>query len=165
MQLSQTVEWALHSCLALAFLPEGARMPARFLAEYHGVKPAYLAKALQRLADAGVLAKTEGRRGGFALARPAAQITALEIVDALHPARSFFQCTGIRQQGPCAAPSDAYPKPCNIARMMRRADRAWRAELAATTLEALKQNAGQDAPDGVAERTAQWLDSTGAVRC
>jgi DNA-binding IscR family transcriptional regulator len=30
-------------------LPDGARVPARALAEYHGVKPSYFSKAMQKL--------------------------------------------------------------------------------------------------------------------
>jgi|GEM_PF-3917777 len=49
MQLSETVEWGLHACLALAMMPKGARLPARALAEYHGIKPSYFSKAMQKL--------------------------------------------------------------------------------------------------------------------
>src|SRR5580704_6897247 len=130
MKLSETVEWALHSCVALAFLPENARVPARSLAEFHGLKPAYLAKTMQKLAEAGLVKSVEGRSGGFALARPAAKISILDIVDAVEPDEGFFRCTEIRRRGPCAARPAAYVKPCVIARTMHRADAAWRAVLA-----------------------------------
>ncbi|NTA59824.1 Rrf2 family transcriptional regulator [Agrobacterium tumefaciens] len=62
--MSETVEWGLHACLALSMLPAGARMPARFLAQYHGLKPAYLSKAMHKLAAAGIVLSVEGRSGG-----------------------------------------------------------------------------------------------------
>lgn len=164
MQLSETVEWGLHSCLALAFLPPGGRMPARLLADYHGLKPAYLAKALQKLTEAGILSATEGRAGGLALADLPEKISALAIVDALEPQRGFFQCTEIRRRGPCAAPAKAYVKPCNIAAMMGAADAAWRKVLAETSLADLKARAEADALPGVTEKTAAWLGETGALR-
>lgn len=164
MRLSETVEWGLHACLALAMLPEGARMPARFLAEYHGLKPAYLAKALNKLAAAGILHSFEGRAGGLALARAAEDISMLDIVIALEGAEGFFRCTEIRQQGPCAAAAKHYKAPCNIARAMHRADAAWRRSLARTSLAELKKAAISEPVDGVTEATATWIEQTGAMR-
>lgn len=71
MQLSETVEWGLHACLALAMLPDGARIPAKALAEYHGIKPSYFTKAMQKLVAAGIVQSVEGRSGGLAMAIPA----------------------------------------------------------------------------------------------
>jgi Rrf2 family protein len=164
MKLSETVEWVLHSCVALAFLPQNARIPARALAEFHGLKPAYLAKAMQKLAEAGLVKSVEGRSGGFALARPAAKISILEIVDAVEPDQGFFRCTEIRRRGPCAARSAAYVKPCIIARTMHRADAAWRAVLAQISLSQLATDAQADIPEGVADRTAVWIKRSGALR-
>lgn len=164
MHLSETVEWGLHACLALAMLPNGARVPARFLAEYHGLKPSYLSKAMHKLASAGIVLSVEGRAGGLALARAAENISVLEIVEALEGGGSFFRCTEIRQQGPCAAARTLYRAPCNIARIMRQADAAWRRVLAETTLRDLKQAALLEPIAGVAEATQNWIERTGAVR-
>jgi Rrf2 family protein len=45
----------------------------------------YVLKALQRLADAGVLHSRRGPGGGYALARPAGQVTLLDVVRAIDP--------------------------------------------------------------------------------
>ena len=45
--------------------------------------PAYLAKHLQALAQAGIVESVAGRKGGYRLRRPAGEITLLEVVDAV----------------------------------------------------------------------------------
>jgi len=164
MRLSETVEWGVHACLALAMLPEGARMPARALAEYHGVKPSYFAKAMQKLVEAGIIRSVEGRSGGLALAKPAESVSVLSIVLALEEDARFFRCTEIRQQGPCAVAKKHYSVPCNIARLMHRADAAWRRVLAEATLADLKASVASNPVPGVAAATQDWLTRTGAVR-
>ncbi len=164
MRLPETVEWGLHVCLALAMLPPGARIPARHLAEYHGLKPAYLAKTAHKLVSAGIMTSTEGRNGGLSLARSAEQITLLQIVEALDGEARFFRCTEIRQQGPCAADKKSYRFPCAIAHVMHKADAAWRGVLIETTLADLKATADARPIKGVREATIAWIERTGAVR-
>jgi Rrf2 family protein len=164
MQLSETVEWGLHACLALAMLPEGARIPARSLAEYHGIQPSYFSKAMQKLVASGIVQSVEGRSGGLAMAKPADEVSLLEIVMALEDQKAFFRCTEIRQKGPCAATPAHYRAPCNIARVMHKADAAWRRVLAATSLADLRRSAAAEPVPGVNEATQVWLAETGAVR-
>ena len=93
---------------------------------------AYLAKHLQALARAGVLETVKGPRGGYRLARPATEITVLDVVEAIDGDEPAFRCTEIRRRGPTAVPAREYVLPCGIHRAFTRADEAWRAELAAT---------------------------------
>ncbi|MEM1431994.1 MAG: Rrf2 family transcriptional regulator [Pseudomonadota bacterium] len=164
MHLSDTVEWGLHACLALAMLPEGSRIPARALAEYHGVRPSYFSKAMQRLVAAGIVQSVEGRSGGLAIARPAEAVSLLQIVHALDESSAFFRCKEIRQKGPCAAEPRHYRSPCGIAQVMHKADAAWRRVLAETSLADLRQSAVAAPVPGVAAKTEAWLQDTGALR-
>lgn len=164
MQLSETVEWGLHACLALAMMPEGARIPAHALAEYHGLKPSYFSKAMQKLVAAGIVRSIEGRSGGLALARPPDDVSVLHIVMALEDQKTLFRCTEIRQKGPCAAASKHYTAPCNIARVMHKADAEWRRVLAETSLADLRKSAVAEPIFGVNEATQAWLSETGALR-
>ena len=164
MQLPETVEWGLHACVALAMLPEGARIPAKSLAEYHGIKPSYFAKVMQKLTAAGLVRSVEGRSGGLSMAVPAGSVSVLQIIQALDDSGGFFHCTEIRQQGPCAANARHYRAPCNIARVMHKADAAWRRVLAQTTLDDLRQAALSEPIPGVAEATEAWLMETGVLR-
>src|SRR4051795_8446042 len=99
MQLGQGVEWAVHCCTVLAMVPPDRTLPAARLAEYHGVPPAYMAKHLQALAQAGIVESVSGRRGGYRLARPADKISVLDVVVAVEGDRPAFRCTEIRRRG------------------------------------------------------------------
>ena len=162
MKLSDGVEWGVHVCTLLAVLPDDAALPAARLAEYHGVPSAYLAKHLQALARAGVLQTVKGPRGGYRLARPAAEITVLDVVEAIDGEEPAFRCTEIRRRGPTALPAREYRLPCGIHRAFTRADDAWRAELAATKVSDLVIGVINEAPRPALEKAARWIEE--AVR-
>src|SRR5438445_7826812 len=128
MRLGEPVEWALHCTTVLALLPADGAMPASRLAQFHGVPAAYLAKALQALSRAGIVESVPGRRGGYRLGRPPAEITLLDIVDAVEGTEPSFRCTAIRKRGPARTGPRLYSPVCAIAQAMYRADEAWRAE-------------------------------------
>ena len=157
MKLSDGVEWGVHACVLLAVLPSNAALPAARMAEYHGVPSAYLAKHLQSLARGGVLETVKGPRGGYRLARPPAEITVLEVVEAIDGVEPAFRCTEIRRRGPTAVPAREYPLPCGIHRVFTRADEAWRAELAATTIADLVVGVMNEAPRVALEKGARWI--------
>jgi len=157
MKLSDGVEWGVHVCTLLAVLPADAALPAARLAEYHGVPSAYMAKHLQALARAGVLETVKGPRGGYRLARPPAEITVLDVVEAIDGAESAFRCSEIRRRGPAAVPAREYRLPCGIHRAFTRADAAWRKELQDTTIAGLVIGVVQEAPQAAVDKAARWL--------
>jgi Rrf2 family protein len=157
MKLSDGVEWGVHVCTLLAVLPPDSALPAARLAEYHGVPSAYLAKHLQALAGAGVLETVKGPRGGYRLARPPAEITVLDVVEAIDGDEPAFRCTEIRRRGPTAMPAREYKLPCGIHRAFTRADEAWRKELADTTIASLVIGVMQEAPRAAVEKGARWI--------
>lgn len=134
MKLSEGIEWTLHCCTVLGTMPPPITVSAARLAEFHGVPAPYLVKQLQKLSRAGIVQATTGRNGGYRLARPASEITVLDVVLALEGTEPAFRCTEIRQQGPSAVDAPRYVQPCGIARAMWRAEDAWRAELGAVTI-------------------------------
>jgi Rrf2 family protein len=157
MRMSDGVEWGAHVCTLLAALPSDGALPAAKLAEYHGVPPAYLAKHLQALAGAGVLETVKGPRGGYRLARPPAQITLLDVVEAVDGDEPAFRCTEIRRRGPAAMPAREYTKLCGIHRAFDRADEAWRAELASITIAELFGGLLRDVTPAALQKGARWL--------
>ncbi|MEU6522969.1 Rrf2 family transcriptional regulator [Streptomyces sp. NPDC046924] len=134
MKLPVSTEWLLHCATALAQLETGATASAARLARYFDLPAASLAKQLQALVKAGVLAATTGPRGGFRLARPASEITLLQIVEAVDGTSSPYECREIRQQGQGALPAEECRNPCILAEKMAEAHEAWRHNLAATSL-------------------------------
>jgi Rrf2 family protein len=157
MRLSDGVEWGVHVCVLLASLPDDAALPAAKLAEYHGVPAPYLAKHLQALAGAGVLRTVKGARGGYRLARPPAEITVLDVVEAIDGDESAFRCSEIRRRGPLAMPAREYTSVCAIHGAFNRADEVWRAELAQTTIADLFLGVLSDVPRATLEKGARWI--------
>jgi Rrf2 family protein len=157
MKLSEGTEWGLHCATLLAILPPDATLTATRLAEYHGVPGAYLAKHLQALSRAGILESFPGPSGGYRLARPAIDLTVLDVVEAIDGADPAFTCAEIRRRGPAAVPAREYRLPCSIHAVMDRADSAWRAELRATTLADLVEQVVTEASPNALTKGAVWL--------
>ncbi len=157
MILKSQVEWALHCCAILAGLPAGRYLSTKTLAEFHGLPKEYLSKALQSLSQAGLVDTTLGPNGGYRLAKAPAQITFLDIVEAVEGKRRTFVCNEIRGNNPCKQNGSCDGKPCPIARVMWDADTAWRNSLASVSLSALAQLLSAELPDDLLERSMSWL--------
>jgi Rrf2 family protein len=157
MRLSDGVEWGVHACTVLAIVPPDRALPAARLAEFHGVPAAYLAKHLQALARAGVLETTKGPKGGYRLARPATEITLLEVVEAVDGDAPAFRCTEIRRRGPSAVAAREYAQLCGINRAFLAADDAWRAELRKTTISELVGLVFNEAPPTALQKGERWF--------
>jgi len=85
MKLTTTEEYGLRCLLQVARIaPPGSDRLAciRDVAEAEGLSADYVAKLLGRLKKAGLVASTRGASGGYALARPAADISAAEALTA-----------------------------------------------------------------------------------
>jgi Rrf2 family protein len=147
MKMSQGVEWALHTCLNLTWLPPSLAMPAGKLAAFYELPPAYLNKQLQALVRAGILSSVSGPKGGFRLALPAADISLLDIVVAVEGPDEAFACAEILREGPGGRADVDYRQTCVLAQGMRRADLAWRRELAAQSLADIKSEVERQYPD------------------
>ena len=115
MILKSQVEWALHCCAILAGLPEGRYLSTKALAEFHGLPKEYLSKALQSLSQAGLVRTTLGPSGGYRLAKAPAELTFLDIVEAVEGKAPTFVCTNIRANNPCRAPGYCESTPCAVA--------------------------------------------------
>jgi len=157
VRLSEGVEWGIHCATLLAVVPPERTLSAARLAEYHGVPAPYLTKHLQALVRAGVLDSVPGPRGGFRLVRPAADLTVLDVVEAIDGVDPSFTCTEIRRRGPTRLPAREYGVPCSIHVVMDRADAAWRAELQAVSIADLVREVVQRAPARALEKGIGWM--------
>ena len=134
MKLPTSTEWVLHCATTLAQLEPGETASAAQLAAYYDLPAPYLAKQLQALVRAGVLTASTGPRGGFRLSRPAAEVTLLEVVEAVSGPSQPYECREIRQQGAGALPPEDCRDTCILAAKMTEAYDAWREELAGESL-------------------------------
>jgi Rrf2 family protein len=62
----------------------------------YGIPPEVLAKILQRLAKAGLLHSQHGINGGYTMARPAAEISAYEVIRAIDGPLFITSCITVR---------------------------------------------------------------------
>jgi len=157
MRLSEGVEWGLHCAVLLAVMPPETALPTSRLAEFHGVPVAYLAKHLQAMSRAGILVAVTGPRGGYRLAYPPADISVLDVVEALDGEEPAFQCLEIRRRGPTAMPAREYRTMCGIHRVMVDADAAWRAELARTSVADLAAGVARDLSPKAMDKFGTWF--------
>lgn len=79
---SEKVRYALHAMVCLAGGSCKVRQVSD-LARCAGLPRFYLAKVVQHLTRANLVRSLRGRKGGFSLARPAAEITLLQIIEAV----------------------------------------------------------------------------------
>jgi len=94
--LGKNVEYAIHSLVYLIDNPAGSTITVRDLAKFQNISETYLAKAFTKLKKAGIVRSNIGVKGGFKLARSAAEISFLDIVLAVEGEISFFECNEIR---------------------------------------------------------------------
>lgn len=163
MKLGVGVEWALHACLSLGWLGSGRAASTADLASFFGVPRAYLSKQLQALVRAGLVESACGRNGGFTLARPMSEISLLDVVAAIEGRAELFLCHQILANSPLGRPGVNYVEHCAISRAMRRADLAWRRQLADTMLSDLSRSVLDDFPH-VSDCVAATLGDRPAAR-
>ncbi len=83
MLLTKASIYAIFAVVYLAERGQDRPVGGRVIADAHGIPAEYLLKILQQLVRAQVLTSETGRRGGFTLRRPPAEISLLQIVEAI----------------------------------------------------------------------------------
>lgn len=158
---SAGVEYGIH-CLAFLVGNGGDSREAsvRDLAELQGVPVEYLAKIFTKLAKGKLVVASEGVRGGFSLARPADEITLLDIVNAIDGRKNIFECRDIR--GRCALfegnpPEWAIEGTCSIHGAMMTAQKRMEEALAQQTILDIARKVGRKAPAEFGQQVEDWI--------
>jgi len=89
--LSDALEYGLRAVVWLAEHP-GRVQKVREIAEATHATPGYLVKVLQALAKADILAGHRGSHGGFTLERDPAELSVLEVINAIDPIERIRTC-------------------------------------------------------------------------
>lgn len=147
LQVSQSIDMAIHGLWALARLEGQHFVLLSELARTQHVSESYLAKVFQQLSRAEMVRTVRGKRGGYALARPPAAITIGDVVRALEADAPMYQC--LAQERCCEAKPD-----CLLLRVFAEAERQMYAVLDGTTLADLLADFQRDM-----ERMS-WLQAT-----
>ena len=81
--LTRGADYATRVMIHLAGLPAGSRVQLAKLAEATDVPQSFMSKVLQGLVRARLILSQPGVNGGFELARPAVEITMLDVLESI----------------------------------------------------------------------------------
>jgi Rrf2 family protein len=82
MKLTRASSYALHAVVYMASRKEDIPIASHHIAEEQKIPSRFLLKVLKPLVNTRVLLSIKGPSGGYKLARPADQITLLEVIEA-----------------------------------------------------------------------------------
>jgi Rrf2 family protein len=145
LELTRRTEYAIRACLRLASADGVVSGPT--IAVDTAAPDRFLARILVDLAEAGIVEARIGRSGGYQLRRPAANLTLLELVEAVEGPSRSTRC--VLHERSCDA-----SRPCAIHPVWNAAQSGLIGVLAATTLADLVTPASSGAPPGSVDRTA-----------
>ncbi|BDH45711.1 transcriptional regulator [Salmonella enterica subsp. enterica serovar Choleraesuis] len=159
---SSGVEYGVHSLMCMVDARgEACEMSVREIAELHGIPYDYLAKVFTKLARAGLVVSSEGKGGGFQLARGAELISVLDVAQAIDGERQVFECREVRQR--MAMFNDSPPEwacagRCGVRMVMDDAQRQMEESLARTSILDLTRTMMRKAPDTFGVEIQEWVD-------
>ncbi|AFJ45304.1 RrF2 family transcriptional regulator [Shimwellia blattae] len=158
---SSGVEYGIHSLICMVDAKGDAReMSVREMAGLQNVPYDYLAKIFTRLSRAGLVTSSEGKGGGFRLARPSELITVLDVVQAIDGEKSLFECREIRQRLALfndTPPAWACDGPCGVRAVMDSAQQQMEEALARHTILDLARRTYRKAPDTFNIEVQEWI--------
>jgi FeS assembly SUF system regulator len=91
LRISKLTDYATVILAALSARP-GGRFSASELAERTGIAAPTVSKLLKELQRAGLVRSKRGAHGGYELARPAGEISAAQIIDAVEGPVALTEC-------------------------------------------------------------------------
>lgn len=159
--ITSSVEYAIH-CLLFLVSSGDAALSSRDLAELQGISPSFLAKIFPKLEKAGLVAASEGVRGGYKLGKAPEKISFLDIVTAIEGDKPLFDCQNIRAN--CAVfggkpPGWSTAGVCAVHAVMLRAEKSMREVLAQETLADVATTFGRKAPAEFGAAVQQWMET------
>src|SRR5215475_14476352 len=83
MKLTRASSYALHAVAYMAAQKQDKPIASHHIAQARGIPERFLLKVLKPLVSAQVLLSIKGPNGGYRLARPANEITMLEVLEAV----------------------------------------------------------------------------------
>ncbi|WP_019909020.1 RrF2 family transcriptional regulator [Paenibacillus sp. HW567] len=98
MQFSKSTDYALHALVHLAHSERCSNVGIKELSSTLSVSESYLSKTLSKLRQDGILRAVPGVNGGYELARPADQITFLDVIQAIEGRQQLFRCSNSSSQ-------------------------------------------------------------------
>ncbi|HSR33589.1 MAG TPA: Rrf2 family transcriptional regulator [Anaerolineae bacterium] len=83
MEISRRTDYGVRVILDLATLTESTRASTQEIADRQNIPAPFLAKIISQLSLSGLVTTFRGAGGGVSLARPASEISLLQVIEAL----------------------------------------------------------------------------------
>src|SRR5437870_8733703 len=100
MRLTRASSYALHAVVFMAAQKQNKPVASHLIAKARGIPERFLLKVLKPLVSARVLHSIKGPNGGYRLARAAADISMLEVVEAVDgPIRGLAPLSQVEGEG------------------------------------------------------------------
>ena len=130
--LSNKAKYGLKAMFALAALHSGERLQSQDMARQHNIPKKFLDLILLELRRHGLVQSYRGQQGGYALAKPAREITLGNIVRVIDGPLAPIPCASVTRYRRC---DDCDADTCLVRYNMRKVRDAMSAILDRTTLE------------------------------
>ena len=105
MQITRASEYGMLGLIALSRRPVGEVVMLDVLAREEDIPVSFLGKIFQSLSKGGLVKSARGSGGGFALSRPAGEISVLEVIESIEGPVALTRCldedTGCEHAGGC----------------------------------------------------------------
>jgi Rrf2 family protein len=134
MKLSKKADYGLIALKHLAIHNGTGSCSASDIADLYKMSTPLMAKVLQKLAKDGIVAARHGSSGGYTLARPATEITALDVIRAIEGPLFITSC--MTSRGACDVATT-----CSIREPLRRVNDSILDVLAKVTISQMSEDA------------------------
>ncbi len=98
IQFSKSTDYALHALMHLAYSERSHNIGIKELSAMLSVSESYLSKIMSKLRQDGIVHAVPGVKGGYELARPAGEITFLEVIQTIEGRQRMFDCSNVNSQ-------------------------------------------------------------------
>ncbi len=132
MQFSKSTDYALHALIHLGRPELRNNVGIKELSAILGVSESYLSKIMSKLRQDGLVRAVPGVNGGYELARPAEQITFLDVIQVIEGRQQMFECSNsssrqhqlLGEEEEAGADSErSRPSGCLVEKVMNGAER------------------------------------------
>ncbi len=103
LRISRKIDYGLRAMIYLASIAPEAVVPFREIARQMLVPEDFLAKILKTLVDEGLVRSARGPHGGYSLAKPSAEISFLDVIEAVEGPVAINVC--LDGEDPCGKAS------------------------------------------------------------
>jgi Rrf2 family protein len=128
--IKRETDYACRVILHLALLPEGERVTAQDIARRRIIPRAMVRRVITRLAAAHLITTARGQGGGLSLARPASQVSLLNVVEAMEGTLALNACVVDLHSCPLKKVCPVHAEWCRVRELLA-------AELGAATFDKL----------------------------